>query len=66
MVDATVKGVSSGTSTNPSSFSLREIFEHQIIPLLEKLVGPPATCGDKEKYQEEKQRCEADQFPAHR
>ena len=59
MVDATVKGVSSGTSTNPS-FSLREIFEHQIIPLLEKLVGPPATCGDKEKYQEEKQRYEAD------
>ena len=59
MVDAMVKGVSSGTSTNPS-FSLREIFEHQIIPLLEKLVGPPATCGDKEKYQEEKQRYEAD------
>ena len=42
------------------SFSLREIFEHQIIPLLEKLVGPPATCGDKKKYQEEKQRHEAD------
>ena len=53
MVDAEVKGASSGTSTNPS-FSLRETFEHQIIPLLEKLVGPPAACGDKEKHQEEK------------